>query len=242
MTAAVPSIDAMPPPPDPDNRTTFNSLAYPWSLAQKVLATQLAAVAANVKANADEALAAAVAAGNSQTSASDSAATALAQKTAALAAKTAAEAALTSIQALITATGAVYSGGSFTGATSFAAPVDMSAAVLSLGATKEKKVSITANSSTTVIDLAAADIFIVTVAANTTLNFTNAPTDGSVKSFTVITVNDGTAGRALAFQAGVSFAGGILPPRTTAANAKDAWSFVTTNGTAFTGSLSIQNY
>lgn len=242
MTAAVPSISAMPAPPNPDNRSTFNSLAYPWSLALGVLASQLAAVAANVKSNADEALAAAVAAENSQASASDSAATALAQKAAAVTAKNAAEAALASIQALITATGAVYAGGAFAGATSFAAPVDMSATVLSLGATKEKKVSITGNSATTVIDLAAADIFIVIVAANTTLNFTNAPTDGSVKSFTVITVNDATAGRALAFQSGVSFAGGILPLRTTTAGAKDAWSFVTTNGTAFTGSLSIKDY
>ena len=54
-TVTPPSITALPAPPDPNNRATFNTLAYPWSVAQQTLATQVGAVATNVKANADDA-------------------------------------------------------------------------------------------------------------------------------------------------------------------------------------------
>lgn len=50
-----PSITALPSPPDPNNRSTFNTLAYPWSLSQQVLATELEALADNVYDNAVEA-------------------------------------------------------------------------------------------------------------------------------------------------------------------------------------------
>ena len=52
---APPTITALPSPPDPNNRATFNTLAYPWSVAQQTLATEVGAVAANVYANAQEA-------------------------------------------------------------------------------------------------------------------------------------------------------------------------------------------
>ena len=54
-TVTPPTITPLPAPPDPNNRATFNTLAYPWSVAQGVLATQVGAVATNVKANADDA-------------------------------------------------------------------------------------------------------------------------------------------------------------------------------------------
>ena len=50
-----PPIAAMPAPPDPNNRATFNTLAYPWSVAQQTFATQVGAVATNVAANATDA-------------------------------------------------------------------------------------------------------------------------------------------------------------------------------------------
>lgn len=53
-TIAPPSITALPSPPDPANRATFNSLAYPWSAALPTFSTEVAAVATNVKANADD--------------------------------------------------------------------------------------------------------------------------------------------------------------------------------------------
>lgn len=55
MTTTPPSISTLPPAPDPSNRSTFNTLAYPWSAALPTFGTQVSAVAANVKANADEA-------------------------------------------------------------------------------------------------------------------------------------------------------------------------------------------
>lgn len=62
MPTSPPSISALPPAPDPNNRSTFNSLAYPWSAALPTFGTQVSAVAANVKANADEAAASATSA------------------------------------------------------------------------------------------------------------------------------------------------------------------------------------
>lgn len=57
MATAPPVITALPTPPDPNDRATFNTRAYPWSVAQQTLATEANAVAANVYANATEAAA-----------------------------------------------------------------------------------------------------------------------------------------------------------------------------------------
>lgn len=51
---------ALPAAPDPNDRSTFNSRAYPWSAALPGFATDLVAVATNAYANATEAAAAAV--------------------------------------------------------------------------------------------------------------------------------------------------------------------------------------
>lgn len=61
MPTTPPSITALPAPPDPNDRSTFNTRAYPWSVAQQTFATEVAAVAANVFDNATEAAAAAIA-------------------------------------------------------------------------------------------------------------------------------------------------------------------------------------
>ena len=61
MPTSPPSITTLPAAPDPSNRSTFNSLAYPWSAALPTFGTEISAVATNVKANADEAQADAVA-------------------------------------------------------------------------------------------------------------------------------------------------------------------------------------
>lgn len=78
MPTNPPNITALPSPPDPNDRSTFNARAYPWSVAQQTLATEVAAVAANVKGNADEAVAAAVSAQEAVTDADLAAAAALA--------------------------------------------------------------------------------------------------------------------------------------------------------------------
>lgn len=89
------------------------------------------------------------------------------------------------------------------------------------------------------IDVSAASTYKYTITGNTTFSFTNVGTTACF-SFTVITVNDATAGRTIAWPAGVKWAGGVIPPRTTAANAIDFWYFATFDtGTTWYGSLSI---
>lgn len=107
----------------------------------------------------------------------------------------------------------------------------------------ENKRSSVANTNSTSINLNAGDkatLFKVTISANTTITFANPPEalNGESFSFTLMTVNDSTAGRAVAFGNTIKWAGGVLPPRTTSANAIDVWTFFIENGVYY-GSLSI---
>lgn len=108
---------------------------------------------------------------------------------------------------------------------------------------QDVKRSGSASTATTTIDLAAGDeatFFKITVAANTTVTFTNFPAAaaGEVFSFTLMTVNDATAGRTLAFGNAVKWSGGIVPPRTTAANGVDIYTFFYENSVLY-GSLAM---
>jgi hypothetical protein len=76
MTTTPPSITGLPAAPDPNDRSTFNARAYPWSAALPTFGTQVSAVADNVKANADEAVTAASAATTQAQAAASSAAVA----------------------------------------------------------------------------------------------------------------------------------------------------------------------
>ena len=110
----------------------------------------------------------------------------------------------------------------------------------------DKERSITASTSTTTIDFSSpsdkANFFKVTIASSTTINFTNftSAAQNNVFSWTLMTVNDSTAGRAVAFGNTIKWPGGILPPRTTNANAIDIWTFMYESNTIY-GSLSISN-
>lgn len=73
---APPSINALPTAPDPNDRSTFNARAYPWSAALPTWTTQVQAVAANVAANATDAAGSATAASGSATTAGSHATTA----------------------------------------------------------------------------------------------------------------------------------------------------------------------
>ncbi len=59
MPTTPPIITPLPTPPDPNDRSTFNARAYPWSVAQQTLASEVGAVATNVFNNAQEAVTAA---------------------------------------------------------------------------------------------------------------------------------------------------------------------------------------
>ena len=107
----------------------------------------------------------------------------------------------------------------------------------------ENKRSIVANTASTSINLNTGDkatLFKVTISANTSITFANPPEalNGESFSFSVMTVNDSTAGRAVAFGNSIKWAGGVLPPRTTSANAVDVWTFFIEGGVYY-GSLSI---
>lgn len=110
---------------------------------------------------------------------------------------------------------------------------------------RERKRALTASTSTTSIDLNTGDqasVFKLTLSANTTLTFTNPPPvpNGETFSFVLMTLNDATAGRALAFGNTIKWAGGILPPRNTSANSLSVWTFLIENGVYY-GSLSIDD-
>lgn len=110
---------------------------------------------------------------------------------------------------------------------------------------RERKRALTASTSTTSIDLNTGDqasVFKLTLSANTTLTFTNPPPvpNGETFSFVLMTLNDATAGRALAFGNTIKWAGGILPPRNTSANSLSVWTFFIENG-VYHGSLSIDD-
>ena len=70
MPTTPPTITTSPAVPDPSNRATFKTRAYPWTIWMRDVAAEIAAVATNCYNNAVEAAASAVAALASQTSAS----------------------------------------------------------------------------------------------------------------------------------------------------------------------------
>ena len=98
--------------------------------------------------------------------------------------------------------------------------------------------AVTVSGGSTSIDLSADDasIYRVAVGASTTITFSN-PQQG--QSWVMITTNSG-AGYSIAFGNTIKYAGGTLPPRTTASGAVDVWSFYYDNSTYY-GSLAIIN-
>jgi len=113
------------------------------------------------------------------------------------------------------------------------------------GNSREKVRQILANTTSTVIDLNTGDeatVFKVTIASNTTITFINAPSSptGEIFNFSLITINDATDGRAMAFGNTIEWAFKQLPARTTGANAKDVWSFYV-DGSTYGGALSSQD-
>lgn len=109
---------------------------------------------------------------------------------------------------------------------------------------RDTKRAVTASTATTNVDLQSpadyASFFKLTMAATTTLTFTNFPTasNGEVFNFNLMIVNDATPSRVLTWGNTIKWAGGIQPTRTTAANAVDVWTFFYENGVLY-GSLAM---
>ena len=186
MPTAPPSITALPSAPDPNNRSTFNSLAYPWSAALPTFGTEVSAVATNVKANADEANADAVA--------------------------TAADRVQTGLDVVATAADRVQTGSDRTSATNSAAAAAASAAVASaaaafvdtnpvvkgsVDATKQVRFEVDGLTTATTRVLTVPDADLTLVGAATTQTLTNKTLTGYTEtvyalSGTVIDVANGT--------------------------------------------------
>ena len=186
MPTAPPSITALPSAPDPNNRSTFNSLAYPWSAALPTFGTEVSAVATNVKANADEANADAVA--------------------------TAADRVQTGLDVFATAADRVQTGSDRTSATNSAAAAAASAAVASaaaafvdtnpvikgsIDATKQVRFEVDGLTTATTRVLTVPDADLTLVGAATTQTLTNKTLTGYTEtvyalSGTVIDVANGT--------------------------------------------------
>jgi hypothetical protein len=116
--------------------------------------------------------------------------------------------------------------------------------ILQVKTQTDVKASSTANTATTVLDLSTANVFKVIISASTAFQFNNAPAGTNLFSFTLITINDATAGRAVSFPGSVTYAGGsTMPPRTTTANGRDVWTFFTDDaGATWVGSLAVNAY
>jgi hypothetical protein len=98
--------------------------------------------------------------------------------------------------------------------------------------------AVSVSGGSTAIDLAGDDasVYRVAMGASTTITFSN-PQQG--QSWVMITTNSG-AGYSIAFGNTIKWAGGTLPPRTTASSAVDMWTFYYDNSTYY-GSLAIIN-
>lgn len=86
-------------------------------------------------------------------------------------------------------------------------------------------VSLTASGSAT-LNLNDADVFIVTLAANSTISFSNPPASGTFKNILVILLQDGVGNRTASFT-NARYTDGVAPVLTTTANARDVLSFFT---------------
>lgn len=80
------------------------------------------------------------------------------------------------------------------------------------------------------LDLAISTVFEVTLTEDTTLTFSTDLAAGTAGSFTLILKQDGTGGWAVTWPGSVLWSGGITPSLSTAANAIDLLTFVTTDG------------
>ena len=103
-------------------------------------------------------------------------------------------------------------------------------------------ISVTSGAFAIPLDLTTASTFVVTLSASATFTFTNpSATTNTLQSFTVIVINNATGGYTPTWPATVKWAGAILPPATTTANAVDVWTFFTyNNGTSYVGSLAMK--
>jgi hypothetical protein len=105
----------------------------------------------------------------------------------------------------------------------------------------EHEVANTAATGTFSLDCGASNFFDLTLTGNITISPTNVPPATRVWSGTIVAKQDATGGRTITWPAGTKYAGGVVPPATTTANALDIWSIMTYDGgTTYIVSLSVK--
>jgi cytoskeletal protein CcmA (bactofilin family) len=105
----------------------------------------------------------------------------------------------------------------------------------------EHEVANTAATGSYSLDCGAANFFDLTLTGNITIAPTNVPPATRVWSGTIAAKQDATGGRTITWPAGTKYAGGVVPPATTTANAIDIWSIMTYDGgTSYIVSLSVK--
>lgn len=90
----------------------------------------------------------------------------------------------------------------------------------------------TVSSSTYNLDLSQGNLFDITLGANVTFTFTNAPSSGSLKTVAVILRQDAVGNRTAAFT-NAKYTDGVTPILSTGANQIDVLSYFTVNGGSF---------
>lgn len=102
--------------------------------------------------------------------------------------------------------------------------------------------SVTPASNTVTLNLSLGNVYTVTLAANSTLAFSNPPSSNVAMSITLITTQ-GTGGNfTLSYPASVLFTDGVLPILATDAGKRDVLTFLTVDGgTTYLGGQALAN-
>jgi hypothetical protein len=113
------------------------------------------------------------------------------------------------------------------------------------GVMKSSKDFMIANTNTNAantVDLSVSNFFRHTLTASVQFTFTNAPSSGTGQMFSLLLIQDGVGGRNPTFANTIYWAGGSQPPATTAANARDMWTFITYDaGATYWGTLTMKD-
>jgi hypothetical protein len=108
--------------------------------------------------------------------------------------------------------------------------------------TKDFMVANTNTNAANTVNLADSNYFRHTLTASVQFTFINAPTSGIGQMFSLLLLQDGVGGRTPTFANTIYWAGGAIPPATTAANARDLWTFITYDGgTTYWGTLTMKD-
>jgi plastocyanin len=113
---------------------------------------------------------------------------------------------------------------------------------ITLRAAKDFIVACTTTTTANTVDLSNSNYFRHVLTGSTAFTFANAPASGTGQLISMLVIQDEVGGRTPSWTNTVYWAGGTIPPATTAANARDLWTFITYDGgTTFWGTLNMKD-